>query len=201
MPQLAASLRLDGRYGLRSLRRRWLIQIAAAAIAVLPLWTAPATAAERPRDPSRLWNEFPLNTPPRQTTAAESKAAQPVGARERTPTPEPAALPTDLAATGLWLLLAPAGVLAVLTVAVFVRARARRRALPGPERGAAAGPEHLLFVPTDESYVLVEAKGEPPNVGTWLSRNLSREHVFLVQKVGPSPLPDDSRRCAYLERW
>jgi hypothetical protein len=201
MPRLAASLRLDGRFGLSMLPRRRLAGITLAAATVLLLWSAPASAGERARDPSRLWAEYPIGTEPLQTTAAKPKADPPARARTRTPAAaEPAALRPDPAATWLWLLLAPAGALAVLTVAVFARARARRRPITHPQRGE-AGSEHLLFVPVDESYVLVAAKGEPPDVGTWLNRNLSREHVFLVQKVGPSPLPNDSRRCAYLERW
>jgi hypothetical protein len=200
MPHLAASLRLDGRSGLRSVRLRRFIRITVAAMSVLPLWIAPALAAERQPVPSRLWTEFPLGTQPLQTTPTAPKPS-PSQTRVRTPAAEPAALSPDPPTTGLWLLLASAGALAVLTLAVFVRARVRRRPVPAPKREAAGGAEHLLFVPVDESYVLVAGKGDPPDVGTWLNRNLSSKHVFLVQKVGPSPLPDDSRRCAYLERW
>jgi hypothetical protein len=54
---------------------------------------------------------------------------------------------------------------------------------------------HVVFVPTEAGYAMVEAEGEPPEVGATVKGG------YRVTKVGPSPLPDDRRRCVYLERW
>jgi hypothetical protein len=60
--------------------------------------------------------------------------------------------------------------------------------------------EHVLFVPTDDGYTITSVAGEAPAVGTELSDAESGVDDLVVWKVGPSPLPDDKRRCAYLER-
>jgi hypothetical protein len=66
-----------------------------------------------------------------------------------------------------------------------------RREEPPAER-------HLLFVSTSGGYILVEREGPPPSVGRGIE--LPEQAVsFLVTKLGPSPLPNDSRICAYLE--
>ena len=62
-----------------------------------------------------------------------------------------------------------------------------------PAAEAAAG--HLLFVWRPSGYQLVERDGEPPAPGTAIEEGDSRFHVT---KVGSSPLPGDSRPCAYL---
>ena len=54
---------------------------------------------------------------------------------------------------------------------------------------------HLLFVWTPAGYELVERDGELPGVGDEVEVN---ERRGRVTKIGPSPLPGDSRRCAYL---
>lgn len=50
---------------------------------------------------------------------------------------------------------------------------------------------HLLFVPTPDGYRLTEAAGPPPAPGTATAAG-------VVSKLGASPLPGDSRLCAYL---
>ncbi len=55
---------------------------------------------------------------------------------------------------------------------------------------------HLLFVWTPAGYQLQERDGEPPAVGSEVEVGDHRERVL---KVGPSPLPGDSRPCAYLQ--
>ena len=55
---------------------------------------------------------------------------------------------------------------------------------------------YLLFVWKTSGYELQEREGEPPAVGEEIEENGSRQ---VVSKVGPSPLPGDSRRCAYLQ--
>ena len=55
---------------------------------------------------------------------------------------------------------------------------------------------HLVFVPVEGVYALAERSGPAPEIGT-------AEEVdgvsFRVSRIGPSPLPADRRRCAFLE--
>jgi hypothetical protein len=59
--------------------------------------------------------------------------------------------------------------------------------------------KHILFVSRPTGYELVEREGDPPTPGTQvdLEENGAR---FEVVKVAPSPLPQDDRPCAYLQR-
>jgi hypothetical protein len=60
---------------------------------------------------------------------------------------------------------------------------------------------HLLFVPTETGYTLIERAGAaPPVFGQVEGSEVGLEGCFLVSKVGSSPLPGDERRCAYLEQ-
>ena len=54
---------------------------------------------------------------------------------------------------------------------------------------------YLLFVSKPSGYELREHDGEPPSVGDVIEEADGR---MRVSKIGPSPLPGDSRRCAYL---
>jgi hypothetical protein len=63
------------------------------------------------------------------------------------------------------------------------------------ERSAA---RHLLFLSTSRGYVLVELDGSPPPLGQKIQVQ-EEPGSFLVAKLGPSPLPNDPRVCAYLE--
>lgn len=54
---------------------------------------------------------------------------------------------------------------------------------------------YLLFVSKPTGYELRERPGEPPPAGTQVEEEEGR---MLVTKVAPSPLPGDSRRCAYV---
>ena len=56
--------------------------------------------------------------------------------------------------------------------------------------------KHLLFVWKPSGYELREADGDAPAVGTLVEVDDLEE---LVIKVGPSPLPNDPRPCAYLQ--
>ena len=58
-----------------------------------------------------------------------------------------------------------------------------------------AGQKHLLFLWKETGYELVERDGEPPAVGSEVEVDGRRERVT---KVGASPLPSDSRPCAFL---
>jgi hypothetical protein len=56
--------------------------------------------------------------------------------------------------------------------------------------------KHVLFVSRPTGYELAEREGEPPALGDEIE--LDGEGSFVVVKVGPSPLPQDERPCAYL---
>jgi hypothetical protein len=55
---------------------------------------------------------------------------------------------------------------------------------------------HLLFVWKPSGYELRERDGEAPSVGDELELD---DTPMTVTKVGPSPLPRDERRCAYVQ--
>lgn len=55
---------------------------------------------------------------------------------------------------------------------------------------------YLVFAPTREGYGLRVAEGDVPAPGA----RIRVDHIDrVVAKLGPSPLPGDDRRCAYLE--
>jgi hypothetical protein len=56
--------------------------------------------------------------------------------------------------------------------------------------------KYLLFIGKASGYELRERDGELPAVGTVLDEEDGR---MMVTRVGPSPLPGDDRRCAYLQ--
>jgi hypothetical protein len=56
--------------------------------------------------------------------------------------------------------------------------------------------KYLLFVWKPTGYELREAEGEVPAVGAEVEQD---EQKLRVTKVAPSPLPGDSRLCAYLQ--
>jgi hypothetical protein len=58
---------------------------------------------------------------------------------------------------------------------------------------------HLVFVSTPDGYILVELPGPPPPLGKDIEVP-EQSGSFTVAKVGSSPLPNDPRICAYLER-
>jgi hypothetical protein len=56
--------------------------------------------------------------------------------------------------------------------------------------------KHLLFVWKPSGYELREADGDAPAVGSSVEVDDRKEQVI---KIGPSPLPNDPRPCAYLQ--
>lgn len=58
------------------------------------------------------------------------------------------------------------------------------------------GETHVIFVWTPHGYELQEREGEPPEVGSTVEVGDREQRVL---KVGPSPLPGDSRPCVYLQ--
>jgi len=65
--------------------------------------------------------------------------------------------------------------------------------------GEAASTRHVLFAPTAAGYLLIERDGAPP-VRTATVEMSDPPGLFEVVKLAQSPLPNDRRRCAYLQR-
>ncbi len=59
------------------------------------------------------------------------------------------------------------------------------------------GRRHLLFLPGQAGYLLVEREGSPPPAGARLAVG---DLAYVVARVGPSPLPGDGRPCAFAHR-
>jgi hypothetical protein len=57
---------------------------------------------------------------------------------------------------------------------------------------------HVVFVSKPTGYELVEREGEPPAVGSLV--DLDGQGQWFVSRIGPSPLPQDRRPCAYLQQ-
>ena len=57
----------------------------------------------------------------------------------------------------------------------------------------------VAFAPTAAGYRLVELPGKPPEIGSTVELE-GCDGPLLVTRYGRSPLPLDSRRCAYLDR-
>jgi hypothetical protein len=55
----------------------------------------------------------------------------------------------------------------------------------------------VAFVASPDGYRLLERAGPPPVGGAVLELDAE---AFTVLRLGPSPLPGDRRRCAFLER-
>jgi len=56
---------------------------------------------------------------------------------------------------------------------------------------------YLLFVSKPTGYELRERDGDPPSIGEVVEEE--EDGRMRVSKIAPSPLPGDSRRCAYLQ--
>jgi hypothetical protein len=56
------------------------------------------------------------------------------------------------------------------------------------------GSGYVLFVWSPAGYTLRELDGDPPPVGQELEDG---ERTLVVNKLGASPLPGDTRRCAF----
>jgi hypothetical protein len=56
--------------------------------------------------------------------------------------------------------------------------------------------KYLLFVWKPSGYELHEAEGDIPSVGSEVEAD---DQTQRVSKVAPSPLPNDSRVCVYLQ--
>jgi hypothetical protein len=202
VPGLAASLRPTGRLGLAS---------ACAGVGVfVALLAGSASAASDRTGPARLWSEFPLGEQRLDNSGTTAARTTPSPVRERASVvrsspslDRPSRLrPVLLAAFGTSVLASALLLVLFLVTAVrsgffYRRALVRSPSARAPEpsrNGWSRAVTHLVFVPSGAGYSMVEADGEAPGVGT------SVQGRFTVSKVGPSPLPADSRRCVYLEK-
>ena len=59
----------------------------------------------------------------------------------------------------------------------------------------ATAQRYLVFFWKPSGYELIERDGVPPEVGAEIELD---GHVQRVTKIGASPLPGDTRPCAYL---
>jgi hypothetical protein len=209
MPDLAASLRPTGRLGLGLLCAGTCLCLVLCTSAVAAA-VAAANAARKPapaqaQGPARLWTEFPLGGQRLESTdqaRPETRVQASVPAAPGVDRPS-RLRPVLMAAFGVSV-FASAVLLALALVTAsksatfyrwFLARREPPRVPPATVDGYVPTITHLVFVPTDAGYSMVEASGEPPHVGSWVHDGLR------VSKVGPSPLPSDPRRCVYLERW
>lgn len=55
---------------------------------------------------------------------------------------------------------------------------------------------YLLFIWKPSGYELREESGKPPAVGSDVEADNGK---LRVTKIAPSPLPNDTRQCAYLQ--
>lgn len=55
----------------------------------------------------------------------------------------------------------------------------------------------VALVSSPDGYQLLQRAGQPPDPGAALELE---DGSFVVLRLGPSPLPGDRRRCAYLEQ-
>jgi hypothetical protein len=79
--------------------------------------------------------------------------------------------------------------------AEFTKLRVVAAPEPEPEPEPELPSSHLLFVPTSARYLLVERQGPPPGAGEEVALSEGR---FVVGKLGPAPIPGESRACAFL---
>jgi hypothetical protein len=67
---------------------------------------------------------------------------------------------------------------------------------PEAEEPAESDPGYVLFVWSPSGYALLARSGEPPPIGSEVGVSGGQ---LVVVKIGPSPLPGDRRRCAFLD--
>ena len=67
------------------------------------------------------------------------------------------------------------------------------------DNGGEAGQSHLLFISTSRGYALVERDGPPPAASRYVTVP-GHEGLFRVVKLATSPLPNDQRACAYVQK-
>ena len=69
----------------------------------------------------------------------------------------------------------------------------------GHEGSDGGADTHVLFIWHSSGYRLLSRDGAVPEAGAEISLSDHDGGRYRVSKVGPSPLPGDRRRCAFLE--
>jgi hypothetical protein len=64
----------------------------------------------------------------------------------------------------------------------------------GSDNGTGGGDGYVLFVWSPSGYSLRELDGEPPQVGHEFEDG---DRKLVVNKIGVSPLPGDTRACVF----
>jgi regulator of replication initiation timing len=78
----------------------------------------------------------------------------------------------------------------------FLRSRLATPTQAEPETEPVDDGPHIVFVPRNGGYELVERDGRPPARG----ETVVLDAAYVVAKVGPSPRPGERRTCVYLVR-
>ncbi len=159
------------------------------------------TAPETKQGPKALWQTFPLgerNIGPLLRTPAPAKRAT-IGVAVPPVSPDPgseSSAPVLRLMVGVLVLLAIAGM--IVAGGPIRRARSRRRAR---QRVRTAAEAYLLVVPTVQGPAVVEREGRLPKLGELVyDAAADVRHPLVVELVGPSPIPGDSRPCAFLQQ-
>lgn len=134
-----------------------------------------------------------LTPPPEQTFEDTPQAAVNRTVPANPLETEPALLPEEPQRPVEWSAMArPAEDLQAISPERQGEGTSETRGQPAPELG------HLLFVPTDQGYLLLERDGTAPPVGDMIELPESPGARLVVAKLALSPLPRDRRVCAYL---
>ena len=75
--------------------------------------------------------------------------------------------------------------------------RARKEIVLQEHNPRPAADGWMAFVSSPDGYRLLQRDGPPPGRGAVLELEAGS---FVVLRLGPSPLPGDRRRCAFVER-
>jgi len=84
--------------------------------------------------------------------------------------------------------------------AQVLRLLAGRRTQPSADADNGSDRGHLVFVQLERGYELFERDGGPPARDARLELAAFPDAVFVVTNVGRSPLPNDTRACAFAQR-
>lgn len=197
--------------------------VALLAFAVL-LSTVPAGFAETgggPTRPSALWKAFPLVPKPRVFTPPTASPAPSIAKLPAAAIPPAVVREPGSSGSGFVVFAAIAALLAgaVLAAALLLRGPARRwsRATAAALGDRGPGAPAFAFASSalreaEQSYLLVlpgrmglrevvvERMGVPPSLGEVIfDQELGRSsQAYVVDGLGPSPLPGDRRPCAIL---
>lgn len=190
----------------RSSRPAFLLGLLLLALAAAPPAPAGSRSGERAQGPAALWKAFPLDPGP--PAVAEGALRSPAPGRLSLALParahdaagsQPDALPYALLV--VFGLLAATAALLAWRPSLLVRFPSSPARPSGLRRAEGSAGGYVLVVPTRSGRRLVERSGTLPQVGELIyDSQLGRRSRFVVDVVGPSPLPGDRRFCAFLTR-